>query len=485
MPTPIPGATGRECVYACTRRQARMRVRAGCTLLLALITSLLATGCSATATETLPIMSAYESRFLDDPVFGGRIHVYEGGDPGAKPLVLVHGIDEGGAMSWGPLMERLTDDYHVLAVDLPGFGHSTRGSHFYSPDRYVEVLEHVIDDFRSDAVQLVGHSLGGAVSLRYAAANPERVEHLHIASVAGILHKASYSGFVTRRGEIDGTTTDHADGLFERLGGRLLRKFFRRIDDGPNIAEGQRTRDIALGGVPTRIAAVALLETDFSETLAAIDTPTTVYWGTDDRVTPLRTGRLLASMLPGRDLVLFHGIGHMPMTTAADDFEAELRERITGGQALAADWLPPLAEPGEGTVRCEDETDRIITGVHDRIVIRDCRRVVLDRVTARHIDIERSRVTLREPRILGDDVGLRVEHSDLNITGGLIRGEVAVDVTQTFLDIAGTRLEGAEHAVVAGRGGGSELTFSVTPFVSGDRAAFLHMIRPFHHGDRI
>lgn len=441
--------------------------------------------CAGTSSQVLPVLPGLESYFADEPVFGGRIHFYEGGDPDNPPIVLVHGIDRSGANSWRNLIDHLDDDYSILAIDLPGFGQSARGSHYYSPDRYVDVLASRIDAFTDEPVHLVGHSLGGAVGLRYAEMHPGQVEHLHLVSVAGILHRASYSGFLVRAGGADGTDADHADSLFERMGGRLLRKFFRRVDDGPNIAASPWARETILRDDPARIAGVALLATDYSETLANVTTPTSVYWGARDSVAPLRTGRLLAARLPGRDLSIFPDVGHVPMLEIPDRFAGRLLARIEGSSAGPDVWLPPVAEPGDRVASCRDDGNVTFRGAYDRIEIVNCRRVMLDRVTARHIEIRESRVTLREPRILGAETGLKVAHSDITITAGEIVGDTAIDITQTFLDVAGTHLHGRDTAIRAGGGGSSELTLSVTPFTSGGERGYLHDIRAFAAGDTI
>lgn len=456
-----------------------------CPLLLALTSLLFVSACSSTDDREVPVLPGLETHLVDEPVFGGQVHIYEAGNPAHPTVVLVHGIDREGAASWRQLIDTLRADYHVLALDLPGFGHSSGGNHFYSPDHYTEVLAHVIDDFGDGPVHLVGHSLGGAVALRYADAYPQTVEHLYVASVAGILHKASYTGFTARRGDIDQEDGDHAEGWVSRLYGRLLDKFFRRTEGGPNLAESERSRRYLLGGEPDRIAAVALLETDFSETLEDFPVPVSIAWGARDRIAPLRTGRLLAGVLPGRDLTVFPRSAHAPMLDNPDDFAQFLITRLAGEDVGADAWPPPPAEPGDRIGRCEDDIGATFHGAYDRIEVVNCRQVLFDRVTAHHIHIERSRATLREPRLAGDAFGLRIIGSDVTVTAGHISGDVAIDVTQSFLDVAGTRLEGRDAAVYASGRGGGELTFSVTPYVSGDDSGFLHEIRAFHHENRI
>lgn len=437
-----------------------------------------------TATDVLasggpPSLPGMEARYVQDDVFGGEILVQEGGNPDGPAVVLVHGIGKEASAGWSALIEELSDDYRVLTFDLPGFGRSSGGNLLYSPDRYARVLWNLVDDFSDEPVHLVGHSLGGAIALRYAGRHPGRVEHLYLADVPGILHKASYTGFLTSSG------TSDIDGFLDRIGDRLIRKVMRKIPVSDDILASSQMRDTFLGGDPETIAALALAETDFGTTLSRITMPVSVFWGTEDRLAPLRTGRLLAATLPGRDLVLFEGVGHAPMLESPVEFNTSLLDRMNGGLPDASAWPPPAEAPGDRTAECIDDKGVTLQGRYDVIRIRDCSNIVLDRVTARYVEIERSRVIIREPRIIGDERGLRVSGSEVEITGGDIAGETAIEITRTYLDVAGTRLEGREAAIRGVGASASELTLSVSPITSGGQTRILHDIRALGPGETL
>ncbi|WP_156680547.1 alpha/beta fold hydrolase [Sphingomonas profundi] len=107
-----------------------------------------------------------------------RLHYLDWGNPGAPTLVLVHGgLDH--ARSWDWTARALRRDWHVIAPDLRGHGDSA-----WSPDGaylmpyYACDLAQLIDQLGDGPVTIVGHSLGGAIALRYAALYPERVVKL-------------------------------------------------------------------------------------------------------------------------------------------------------------------------------------------------------------------------------------------------------------------------------------------------------------------
>src|SRR5436309_6187852 len=111
-----------------------------------------------------------------------RLHYRTAGD--GPPLVLVHGY--GAASSWwhhnmGPL----ADQRRVYAPDLGGFGRSWPKHHF-SLERTVECLDSWMQELGLPCADLCGHSLGGHVCLRLAAAHPERVRKLVLADASGL-----------------------------------------------------------------------------------------------------------------------------------------------------------------------------------------------------------------------------------------------------------------------------------------------------------
>ena len=95
-----------------------------------------------------------------------------------EPLIFVHGW-LGTWRYWWPSMQALSTHYRTLALDLWGFGDSSKSSDSYSLDKYVEMIEQFIDQLGIvRPVLLVGHNLGAAVALRYAGARPHAVSRL-------------------------------------------------------------------------------------------------------------------------------------------------------------------------------------------------------------------------------------------------------------------------------------------------------------------
>ena len=107
---------------------------------------LLATACAYGAEEIAAPKAnvpGTEAHRIDEPVFGGQMIVYEAGRGNAREILLVHGIGEEAARDFRDHIAWLQKSFHVVAVDLPGFGASDKANVLYSPGNYARVLKHV------------------------------------------------------------------------------------------------------------------------------------------------------------------------------------------------------------------------------------------------------------------------------------------------------------------------------------------------------
>ena len=107
------------------------------------------------------------------------LHAQVWGDATLPPLVALHGwLDNAG--SFARLAPRLAARYRVIALDLPGHGHSDHlaaGASYHYLD-YVQLVLAAADALRLDRYSLLGHSLGAGIAALVAAASPERIERL-------------------------------------------------------------------------------------------------------------------------------------------------------------------------------------------------------------------------------------------------------------------------------------------------------------------
>jgi pimeloyl-ACP methyl ester carboxylesterase len=107
-----------------------------------------------------------------------RLHYVDWGNESAPPLLLVHG-NRDHCRNWDWIAEALRGDYHVIAPDLRGHGDSqwVIGGTYPLVD-YVYDIAQLIHQKQLAPLTVIGHSLGGAISMQYAGMNPQAVKRL-------------------------------------------------------------------------------------------------------------------------------------------------------------------------------------------------------------------------------------------------------------------------------------------------------------------
>jgi pimeloyl-ACP methyl ester carboxylesterase len=107
-----------------------------------------------------------------------RLHYVDWGNPDAPPMLLVHGGRDH-CRNWDWVAREFRDEYHIVAPDLRGHGDSQWmiGTN-YSIIDYVYDIAQLVEQKKLHPVTVIGHSLGGSVSLQYSGTYPEHVRKL-------------------------------------------------------------------------------------------------------------------------------------------------------------------------------------------------------------------------------------------------------------------------------------------------------------------
>lgn len=107
-----------------------------------------------------------------------RLHYNDWGNAGAPPLILIHGGRDH-SRNWDWVAQELREDWHIIAPDLRGHGDSEWSKDGnYTLSAYVYDLAQLIHQLGLGPVNIVAHSLGASIALRYASIYPETVRKL-------------------------------------------------------------------------------------------------------------------------------------------------------------------------------------------------------------------------------------------------------------------------------------------------------------------
>ena len=106
---------------------------------------------------------------------GRRISTLIAGREDAPPLVMIHGLGATKS-SWLPIVPELSTRYRVIAIDLPGFGSSSKPRGAYNAPWFAGRVFRALDDLGIERASLVGNSMGGRISMEMAMQDPERIQ---------------------------------------------------------------------------------------------------------------------------------------------------------------------------------------------------------------------------------------------------------------------------------------------------------------------
>jgi pimeloyl-ACP methyl ester carboxylesterase len=267
-------------------------------------------------------------------VGGQSVNVIDMGE--GSPVVFVHGLSG----SWPNWLEQLpvfARDHRVIAMDLPGFGHSPMPDERITISMYGRILDGLLDTLGVDAATVVGNSMGGFVSAELAIAFPQRVERLALVSAAGI---STYRHRDVERLEpylrrlapmiavYTGWTATRSDWVSRRPGLRNLTLGFVTRHPG-RLPAALAAEQLRGAGKPGFMQALrANIDYPVSERLPEIACPTLIVWGDEDKVIPVADASVFEELIPNSRKVIFEGTGHMAMLERPAAFNELLREFI-------------------------------------------------------------------------------------------------------------------------------------------------------------
>ena len=258
----------------------------------------------------------------------------ENGDTEAKPLVFVHGLS-GSWPNWLEQLPAFAAEHRVIALDLPGFGHSPMPRETISIAGYARMLDRLLDQLEIDAAAVVGNSMGGFIGAELAIAFPQRVERLVLVSAAGISTHAPRGSAqavpVLRRlerilmasaawaGSVSDTTMRRA-----RLRDAALGVVVRHPSRLPAALAAEQVRG---AGKPGFIQALeAIVDYEIRERLSEIACPTLIVWGERDRLISVHDADVFAELIPNSRKVVFEDTGHVSMLERPEEFNALLED---------------------------------------------------------------------------------------------------------------------------------------------------------------
>lgn len=245
-------------------------------------------------------------------VIGGETwHYLEGGPNDAPVVLLLHGFG-GDKDNWTRFSNAVTDQYRVIAPDLPGFGQSARHADWdYSLGAQRDRLGAFVEALKLDRFHIGGNSMGGHLAALYAHQRPARLISLALFNNGGIDAPTPSEMFLAvERGE-NPLIVSAPDDFDKLIAFASYKKPFI-----PWPAKGVLAQQSYDNSTFNRHIFEFLIDdrsSGLEPILAEIKIPVLILWGEYDRILDVSSVDVMKPLLPQAEVVIMKDTGHIPM----------------------------------------------------------------------------------------------------------------------------------------------------------------------------
>lgn len=276
-------------------------------------------------------------RVTDVEIGGATISSLISGD-GPEQVICLHGLGSN-KTSFFETVSALTPDHTVHAIDLPGFGSSSKSAlGGYDAPYFARAVLGYMDAMEIHRAHLIGNSMGGRVALEVALGQPGRLHTLSLLSPALAFRRRRELVPLVRLIRPELAAIPHplrASRVREHFWGLFARP--ERLDPAAaDVAADEFCRTYRSRSA--RIAFFAALRNIYLDAphgerglwtrLAGLEPPALFVWGDSDRLVPAAFARHVADALPSAQQIVLPECGHVPQVELADETNELIRTHI-------------------------------------------------------------------------------------------------------------------------------------------------------------
>lgn len=251
---------------------------------------------------------------------------------GSETILMIHGLGSY-LPAWKKNIGELSKKYRVIAVDLPGYGKSSKAPHSGLMTFYAGVIAELIQKLDLGPVNLAGHSMGGQISMVLALEKPELVKRLILVDPAGFepftAGQKNWFKDVMTPNLVRLTTVDAIES-------NLASNFYRMPDDAKFMIEDRiamrDASDFENYCLAVSRSVHGMVDEAVLEKISQIKVPTLIFFGENDMLIPNRylnpgfTSKIAengAALIKGSKLVMVPKCGHFMMFEKPEVFNSE------------------------------------------------------------------------------------------------------------------------------------------------------------------
>ena len=285
-------------------------------------------------------------RMHDVPV--GRLHVSTLTMGEGPDVLLLHGLGATKSSMFDTAAALARDGYRVHALDLPGFGGSSKRPGPYGAPYFTKVVLGVMDALGIERAHVVGNSMGGRVAIELGLTHPERVGALALLCPAVAFVRRDFAPIV-RLLRPEFGVLPHSLGR-RRIAAQFWSMFADRdlvdptlgdivVDEFERIYRNPGARLAFLSSARSLYLDRPFGAGGFYPRLAGLEAPAMFVWGTHDRLIPSAFRRHVEQWLPSAEQIVLEGCGHVPQVERPEHTNGLVRRFLAHADALRGSHL--------------------------------------------------------------------------------------------------------------------------------------------------
>ncbi|OYT16771.1 MAG: alpha/beta hydrolase [Bacteroidetes bacterium 4572_77] len=241
---------------------------------------------------------------------------------GKETIIFIHGLGSY-LPAWDKIMPELSKKYHCIAIDLPGYGKSSKDPHSGLMTFYADVIDEFADSLNIDKFNLAGHSMGGQIAIVYGLSWPERINNLILFAPAGFERFTS-----GQKRWLENVMTPNLvhHSTYEAIETNLAYNFYKMPKDAEFMITDRlamrKTKDFNAYCYAVSKSVAGMVNEPVIDKLEDLQPKTLIFFGENDNLIPNRflnpgsTAKIAkqgSDLIPNSKLIMIPKCGHFVM----------------------------------------------------------------------------------------------------------------------------------------------------------------------------
>lgn len=379
--------------------------------------------------------------------FNSSVTFYHTSKHPSKPsLTLIHGVG-GSAEDFKEIVTGLSKNYDLLLLDLPGFGLSDNHDNIFTPQKYATLLIDLLPPLINSTNYLVGHSMGGNVSVQIALKAPELAQKLILIDAAGFLNKFSYSEHLAAN--YVGNQLPIAQKYSSTIK-NAMSKLNQFLPDPTDILLSSAGRTLILEDNINAISALAVMNEELSTLIRKKPPPTFIVWGGKDQVMPVQVSTMLSYLFNTNAVYIFPDAGHSPQKQYPNEVIAKIEHFIQSEQQFTPPKMTRFNESIVIDCAQSDSLSRLNNTQFLSVTIKNCPQGLVSNLQASKITLNNAKVNFGHLKVKNNtDYAMVLHGSQVEIWGGELSALTAAYLDNSKLELNGVTLYTSNELVIS------------------------------------